>query len=121
MLRRLFVRAAATVPVLACLVLLGTVTTGAVGTILVTAALLGYLVAWDRTETPAATWRAYVARLAVPVLIAGSSLVASVLVAVALSVRDPSAALFLALLGMAAAVAAVGLAVLPVIGRPDRS
>jgi hypothetical protein len=121
LLRRAARPVSAIVPALACVILLGTVATSPIGTVLVTAALLGYLFAWDRAQSPGAAWRAHAARLAVPALVAGTSLLAGVLAAVAFSVREPSAALLLALIGMAAAAGAVALALLPVIGGRNRA
>jgi hypothetical protein len=112
-LKRLATKVLAALPVLGCIVLLMTVATGPVATIVVSVALLVYLLAWNWVDAPEGRWRGHVARLAIPALIAGTALLAAVLVAVGLTVRDPSTALPLAILGMICAVGAVALAISP--------
>ena len=103
----------AALPVVGCIVLLMTDATGPVATIVVAMALLAYLLAWDRVDAPEGRWQGYVARLALPALIAGTVLLVAVLVAVGLTVREPTVALLVAVLGMICAVAAVALAIGP--------
>jgi hypothetical protein len=112
-LKRLVTKAIAALPILGCIVLLLTVATGPVATILVSLALLAYLLAWDWVDAPEGRWQGHVARLAVPALIAGTALLVAVLVAVGLTVREPTVALLLAILGMICALGAVALAISP--------
>jgi hypothetical protein len=69
-LKRLATKALAALPVLGCIVLLMSVATGPVATIVVTSALLVYLLAWDRVDAPEGRWQRHLARLAIPALIA---------------------------------------------------
>jgi len=112
-LKRLATKALAALPILGGIVLLITVATGPVATIVVTLALLVYLLTWDRVDAPEGRWQGHLARLAIPALIAGTALLLAVVVAVGVTVREPTVALLLAVLGMICAVGAVALAISP--------
>jgi hypothetical protein len=112
-LKRLATKTLVALPVLGGIVLLMTVATGPVATIVVTLALLVYLLAWDRVDAPEGRWQGHLARFAIPALIAGTALLLAVVVAVGVTVREPTVALLLAVLGMICAVGAVALAISP--------
>jgi hypothetical protein len=112
-LKRLATKALAGLPVLGGIVLLMTVATGPVATIVVSLALLIYLLGWDWFDAPEGRWQGHLARLAIPALIAGTALLVAVLVAVGLTVREPTLAFVLAVFGMIGAVGAVALAISP--------
>jgi hypothetical protein len=108
-IRRLVAKTLAVLPVIGCFVVLVTIATGPMGTVVTTAGLLAYLYAWDRVQAPGGDWVGRLARLAVPILVAGTVILVAVYAAVVVSVGDPTLALVLTLLGMAAAVGAAAL------------
>jgi hypothetical protein len=112
-LKRLATKALAALPILGCIVLLMTVATGPIATIVVSLALVTYLLAWDWVDAPEGRWQGHLVRLAIPALVAGTALLAAVLVAVGLTVRGPTVALLLAVVGMICAVGAAALAISP--------